>query len=155
MQTTNKVTTIATLLKCHSGLLYLSLFFFCTVISDLPYDINMFLIDLFLLLFTQRTNSQSGLNKFCDDAFTLNEALNQCPSHSGSPFPRYKARCKVEIESCAWFVDCPGTAGAMFRVGQAGARAKQYRLTVENDMKITCGIQHRQWAFVCCGYYCY
>ena len=87
MQTTNKVTTIATLLKCHSGLLYLSLFFSCTVISDLPYDINMFLIDLFLLLFTQRTNSQSGLNKFCDDAFTLNEAVNQCPSNSGSPFP--------------------------------------------------------------------
>ena len=47
MQTTNKVTTIATLLKCHSGLLYLSLFFSCTVISDLPYDINMFLINLF------------------------------------------------------------------------------------------------------------
>ncbi|KAL9951986.1 hypothetical protein ACROYT_G044749 [Oculina patagonica] len=45
----------------------------------------------------------------CKDAMkSVMEVVNTCP---GNPFPQYKVKCKVETESCAWLVDCPGLGG--------------------------------------------
>lgn len=101
----------------------------------------------------ERRNRQSGIQTLCNDAWNLQDAVNNCPRRDGL-FPSYTTKCRVEVESCAWLVDCPELGGTIFRGGQSYNRAQNFRLSVENDRKVTCGMNHRNWAFVCCGYYC-
>lgn len=93
------------------------------------------------------------MQKICDDAFDLLDAVNNC-GRPGELFPSYKTKCRVEIESCAWLVDCPGLSGTMFRGTQSRDRAIAFSKVTLTEKKIDCGMEHRQWAFVCCGYYC-
>ncbi|XP_078352923.1 uncharacterized protein LOC144637719 [Oculina patagonica] len=88
----------------------------------------------------------------CKDAMkSVMEVVNTCP---GNPFPQYKVKCKVETESCAWLVDCPGLGGTVFRGKKAKEEASHHVSSVSFKKSITCGMDHRQWTFVCCGYYC-
>lgn len=83
----------------------------------------------------------------------LRDVLAKC-KRPGEFVPRYKARCKVETESCAWLVDCPNTNGRVFTGTRSGERARVYANMVPNDGEVACNVKHESWTFVCCGYYC-
>lgn len=95
--------------------------------------------------------NRRGIDTLCNDAMNLQDAVDNCPGDG--LFPSYTTKCRVEVETCAWLVDCPGLHGVIFK-GQSRDIAEQYSVAVTNDQAVTCGINHREWAFVCCGYYC-
>ena len=164
--------TVAEVFKKFSKCLYLSLFFshfsffrFHNLLQYILYITYYFIfISPFHLEFSylhasyhalfslKGRNRRSGVGTLCDDAFNLQDALNNCRRNGG--LPSYTTKCKVEVESCAWFVDCPDLSNIIFRGGQSHHRANQYVLSVKIDREVTCGMTHRNWAFVCCGHYC-
>ena len=90
------------------------------------------------------------MQDLCDDAYSQYDAVNNCAV--GNSLPRFKVKCRVQVETCAWLVDCPGLGGIVFK----GVRAQSAALSYSNQqVNHQCKINHRQWAFVCCGYYCY
>ena len=88
------------------------------------------------------------MKDLCDDAYNITGAINNCPR---DPFPRYKVKCRVQVEACVWLVVCPRLGGTMFK----GLKARIQSAAFSASLNDVCNINHRQWAFVCCGYYCY
>lgn len=133
----------------------LALFYLRVYLSPYCYiwsPLSTWLFSTSLLCYSLKGRTrQSGIQTLCHDAYNLHDAVNNCP---GNPFPRYETKCRVEVESCAWLVDCPGLHGTIFRGDQSNNRARLHSNSVAKSLDVTCSIDHRQWAFVCCGYYC-
>lgn len=98
--------------------------------------------------------------ELCKDAkHSQEEAIAKCV-RPGERLPRFKLRCTVENESCAWLVDCPGLNGRVFKGTQSRERARFYASKTliekrkDKEGNKACIVKHEQWTFVCCGYFC-
>ena len=110
--------------------------------------INTALANHFSFCYSLKGRTRRGMQDLCDDAYNLYDAVKNCAA--GNPFPRFKVKCRVQVKACAWLVDCPGLGVVDVFKGVQARRSYSIR-----QVNYRCKIFHRQWGFVCCGYYCY